>query len=150
MAKRFSNPSLKNIQSGLLLSPGPVSVLQAVRGLSGVFHNAVTKQKFLMAASKLEAANLGSLVVLEVISRQCHVFVKKPPSEEVEAVVNSEDLCSYGEYVQQYMVASSKAISEKIKQHVVLMGLVPAEVFQSVTTATASPGQPGVKMEFSG
>ena len=149
MAKRFSNPSPKNVQSGVLLSPGPVSVLQAVQGLSGVFHNAVTKQKFLTAASKLQAANLGSLVVLEGISRQCHVFVKKPPAE-VEAVINSEDLCSYGEYVQQYMVASSKAISEKIKQHVVLMGLVPAEVFQSVTTATASPGQPGVKMEFSG
>ena len=109
--------------SGVLLAPGPVSVLQSVQGLSGVFHNAVTKQKFMTAAGKLQASNLGSLVILEGISRQCHVFVKRMP-HEVPEIIENEGLCTPGEYEQQFMSPPSKAISVKMKEHLVRMGLV--------------------------
>ena len=92
------NPNLKNIKSGILLSPGPISNYQSVQNLSRVFHSAVTKQKFLDGAAKLHQEGFGTLVYLDEIQKTC-AFVKRPLHEMQIILENTgSDLCTYEEY----------------------------------------------------
>ena len=127
MGKRFGLATVKNMLSGVLLSPGPVSTHLSVKGLSPTFNLGVNKAKFMAAANQLVAANLGSLVILENISRSAHVFVKKTPEEVVGRL---QDFATEQEYAQRFELAPASTITLKMQEELIKLGYVPAEHFK--------------------
>ena len=127
---RFSNPHVRNIMSGILLVPGPVTTMRSLRGLSGVFNNAINKAKFLTAAKRLENGNLGRLVSLDRSFQSLNVFVKLPPEEmqPLLQIKENSDLCSDELYTRKYVSPSPATISNTIKKRLVDMGVVPQQV----------------------
>ena len=117
--------------AGILHVPGPIAVHLAVKNLSPAFNVGVNKAKFLSAASNLEAANFGSLVVLDDISASTHVFIKKEPST-IQYLLQSQenqDLCSIEEYHQRYTSPCPSTVKQTIEDKVKERGLVPAASF---------------------
>ena len=131
MSKRFAVPAVKNVMAGVLLTPGPVSTHTAFKSLSRVFNMAINKAKYLSAARKLQDAGLGMLVVLENISSQSHVFVKKMPSE-AQAILErdrSAYLCTPAEYEQRFYLPPMKSVTPRIQQSLIQMGYVAEGLF---------------------
>ena len=119
---------------GVLLAPGPVSILQSVQGLSAVFHHAVTKQKFMAAATKLQEMQLGILV--DVLSKR-KVFVKKAPEELREFFLKNTnmDLCTSFEYEKKFRSPLPSTFPARLLEHLVLEArLVPAEYLNNRAT----------------
>ena len=131
-SKNFSSPTTKNVMTGILLSPGPVSTVRVVQSLSGVFMSSVNKSKFLLAANRLEAASLGSVVILKSVSSKCHVFVKKTPAEmsQLLQLKENEHLCTAEEFQYRFELPTPAVVSQKIQRELVQMGLVAAEYFK--------------------
>lgn len=132
VASRFSNPTTRNVMSGILLTPGPVCTHTGVQSLSRIFRNSINKAKFLLAANRLQSANLGSVVILEKISKSCHVFVKRSPVDIRQYLDTDEngDLCSVEEYAQKFELPPPAPITLKIQHELVEIGLVAAEDFK--------------------
>ena len=121
--------------AGILMTAGPVSTHNAFKGLSRVFNMAITKAKYVAACDKLVAANLGTLVVLENISQQSHVFVKKLPSEArgiLEKDGYSLYMCTAEDYEQRFSMPSSLKITPRIKKTLVELGMVSEHLFAPV------------------
>ncbi len=123
---RFGLATVKNMMSGVLLAPGPVSTHLSVKGLSPTFNLAISKAKFMAAANQLQAANLGSLVVLDNISRSAHVFVKKPP-EEVRGQL--QDFATDEEYSDRFSLPPASTVNMKMQEELVRLGYVPEAHF---------------------
>ena len=139
--------------TAVLLSAGPVSSHLTTRNMSSSFKVAVNKARFLSAANQLQSAGLGMLVVLENISRNAHVFVKKPPVEMAPILQMPEnaDMLSVDEYQQRYCLPVPSYITEKMIESVVCQGLVPPDHFRqrpqrkpSVANLIAMQNQPDV------
>ena len=124
--------SIRNIMAGVLLAPGPVSTRLTVKNMSPAFKLAVSKAKFMSAANQLQSTNFGSLILLEQISSQAHVFVKCPPSEASYLLQLDEhrDLCTLEEYSQRYAMPTPMSVTLKMQQCMIERGLVPAESFK--------------------
>ena len=133
--KRFSDPSTKNVMSGILLASGPVTTLSALRCVSRVFHNSVTKSKFTLAAKRLEAANMGNLVSLTTGRRPLQVFIKRPPVD-IQDILQCDEynmFCTPKEYTEKYTATPSRAITPKMKSNMVSLGLVSPSCFKEQT-----------------
>ncbi len=133
-------PGPKNITAGILLTAGPVSTHTAFKSQSRVFNMSINKAKYLGAAQKLQDLGLGTLVVLENISCNTKVFVKKMPSE-VRPIMEANPsmfLFSPMDYEKRFYMPPSKTLSNKIQKHLVESGLVPQQLF-------CSPDSPDVK-----
>ncbi len=128
-ANRLTNPTTRNVMTGILLSPGPVSSLQVVRSLSKQFMSSVLKSKFLLAANRLESASFGSLVA---VSNKRNIFVKKVPEEAAPLlqIKENQDLCTIDEYQLRFGLATPAVIDPKVQSSLVQMGLVPAPFFK--------------------
>ncbi len=128
-ANRLTNPTTRNVMTGILLSPGPVSSHQVVRSLSRQFMSSVLKAKFDMAANRLVAASLGSLVT--VLNGQ-HIFVKKVPEEAAQFLQQQEnqDLCTIDEYQHRFNLPTPAVVTPKIQGALAQMELVPAHFFK--------------------
>ena len=112
--KRFLNPNVKNIKSGILLSPGPVSNYKSVQNLSRVFHSAVTKQKFVDGATKLQEEGYGELVFLDELRNTTCAFVKKPVPEMQNFLQQiGTDLCTFKEYEMRYNMPPPSSVGAK-------------------------------------
>ena len=112
--KRFLNPNVKNIKSGILLSPGPVSNYKSVQNLSRVFHSAVTKQKFVDGAKKLQEEGYGELVFLDELRNTTCAFVKKPVLEMQNFLQQiGTDLCTFEEYKMRYNMPPPSSVGTK-------------------------------------
>lgn len=101
---RFTTPKLRNIMSGILLTPGPISTRKAVKSLSSVFNLSVTKTKFEAAAKNLVTANLGTNLSDLGSKHSFTIFLKKKPDEirEFLQLPENADLCSIEEYIERY------------------------------------------------
>ena len=122
--KRFVNPTVKNIQSGVLLSRGPIATYKTVQNLSRVFHSAVTKQKFIAAGEKLHEFGFGSMVILEDC-RNSHVFVKKSP-QEMQGILGmtGSDLCTFEEYGARFEMDLPSAVGQNILDSLTGLGYI--------------------------
>ena len=131
-SNRLANPTTRNVMTGILLSPGPVCNLQVVQTLSRVFMSSVNASKFQLAANRLEAASLGSLVPLKSVSKSCVVFVKKTPAEigELLRLKENQDLCTIDEFQYRFSLPTPARVSKKVQWALVQMGLVPKEFFK--------------------
>ncbi len=121
-ANRLTNPTTRNVMTGLLLSPGPVCNLRVIQSMSAVFMSAVNKSKFLQAASRLESASLGSVVV---VPKGGHMFVKRSP-EEMSALLllkENQELCTIDEFQYRFNLPLPPNI-EKIKGGLQQIGLL--------------------------
>ena len=145
--------------AGILLTPGPVCTHTGVQSLSRMFRYSINKAKFLFAANKLQSADLGTLMVVERISKSCHVFVKKTP-DDIRADLLSpknNDLCTPDEYEQRFNLPPPAPITLKIQNSLVELGIVPAGSFKqqerktvraSVTGRDNFPQQPAQLLAF--
>ena len=126
---RFSNPTARNVMSGVLLTPGPITTHMSVKRLSRIFNTAVTKVKFVTASRQLEKAGLGLFVET---SHGAHCFVKKPPAEIYPFLQNPEncDLATYEVYDYRYNLPLSVVVKDKFVHFVVSHGLVPEAAFK--------------------
>lgn len=130
---RFAMASTKNIMTGVLLAPGPISTRLTVKNMSPAFKLAISKAKFLSAAKHLQDACLGSLVVLEKVSSQAHVFVKKPP-DEMCVLLQAEThrhLCTDEEYKERFEMPTPVSVTDKMQQCLIEMGLVESSWFRN-------------------
>ena len=113
--------------TGILLSPGPVVTRKAARGTSRAFLHGLSKAKFNLASTRLQAANLGELIREQRID----IFIKRAP-DEAAAILNlkeNADLCTAVEFSEKYQMPSPAAISEKMQTMLVEKGYVPREHF---------------------
>ncbi len=127
--------SIRNIMAGVLLAPGPVSTRLTVKNMSPAFKLSVSKAKFMSAANQLQSDNLGVLVVLDRISSQAHVFVKKTPNEihDLLLLKQHSDLCTPEEYFTRYIMPTPVSVTERMKTCMIDRGLVSAESFIQVS-----------------
>ncbi len=116
--------------AGILLTPGPVSSYTGVQSLSRIFRVSVNKARFLVAAGRLQSDNLGSLVVLDSISKTSHVFIKKPPADIVHELEANSDLCTMQEYKFKFGLPPPAPITLNMQHALVEKGLVPAVYFK--------------------
>lgn len=131
---------MRNVMTGILYAAGPVSTRLTVKNLSSAFNLAVTKIKFMSAAKQLEAANMGTLVLLESISRTAYIFVKRSPgsAQEILEMNQNRDLSSASEYEHRYHLPSPSTITERMQEHLVKQGYVPDGIFKKNTTSRSS------------
>ena len=144
LKERFSLASNRKIMSGILLTQGPVSIHKSVKNLSPAFKVGLSKAKFLTAANHLVQANLGTLIVLDAISRTSHVFIKKPPAE-VKGILElkeNQDLCSIEDYESRFHMVTSYCITPAMKQHLVTGGLVSEELLRPMSSSDTSSNFP--------
>ena len=136
--KRLIHATSKNIKTAILLSPGPVATHLTTRSMSSSFKIAITKPKFLTAASQLQDDGYGRLVVLTSISASAHVFVKKWSADIVHLLNADSELCTLEEYETQYNLPPFTYITDKMQEVLVAQGYVPAGHFklQTVTRRT--------------
>ncbi len=115
--------------AGVLLAPGPISTLVSVKRLSRVFNDGLSQHKFLSAANKLVDSGFGILV-----NTGQQVFVKRSPAEVGPLLASSDigDLCSSENYQNNYIRPTSTVVSRKLKQALVAMGAVKAELFHDL------------------
>ncbi len=138
LAHRFGSskfPTIRNIMSGILLLPGPVATSLAVKQSSRIFLFALNKSKFEMAANKLKALNLGSLVYLH--GKKVPVFIKKLPTEigPLLAADGCQDLCTLDEYTARFQSVPPKSITSNphnpgLMNSIIERGLVAPELFR--------------------
>ena len=124
--------SHKNIMTAVLLAPGPIATHLNVKNMSSAFQIGVTKAKFMSAANQLQASGLGYLIVLEKISSQAHVFVKKTP-HEMSVLLQSDAIRTVSafdiqEYEDRFNMPSPASVTAKMKQCLVELGLAQQEV----------------------
>ena len=89
----------------------------------------VSKSKFLSAASQLEEANLGTVVVLERVSRSSHVFVKKSLDEAAAILTLPENVgyCTVEEYAMRFQMSMPTTITSKMRICLIDRGLLSPE-----------------------
>ena len=128
----------------VLLAAGPVSTHLTVKNMSATFNMGVSKAKFLSAAKQLQEANLGSVVILDKISRASHVFVKRPPVEarQILELPQNAGYCSYEEYEKRYDVPMPTTITAKMRECLNEQGLLP----QGLVTSTGEGQSTEVEM----
>ena len=115
--------------AGILLVQGPMAVHKAVKNMSQAFNLAVNKAKYLSAATQLQDAGFGTLVVLSQISANTHAFIKKEPKEIEHLLQQNTDLCSLLEYNQRYWTQAPTTITTAMKDQVIKMGLLSTSNF---------------------
>ncbi len=128
-------PTTRNVMKAVLLAPGPVSTRQTTRNMSSSFKVAVTKPKFLAAASQLHKCNLGQLIETFGYgsgSRPLPVFIKKPPVEMVAMLKMKEfsDLCTSDEYEHRFKLPTPASIKLTLQAELISKGLVLPQDFQ--------------------
>ncbi len=135
MTSRFGSgkfPSIRNIMTGLLLSAGPIATLNSVKKSSRIFLFSVSKNKFEIAANRLQSLNLGTLQYLRS-GNKAPVWVKKLPVEVAPILAQGgcDDLCNVEEYAQRFELPCPMSVTEKMKDAMVAMGLVSPELFKN-------------------
>ncbi len=127
-SSHLSNPTVRNVMIGILLSPGPVCNLKVVQGLSRVYNSSVNKTKFISAAKKLEQASFGSLVA----ALKGEIFVKKVPEEvgNLLQLKENEGLCTFAEYRYRFGLPTPAKVTQKLRDALIEMGAVPALHFK--------------------
>lgn len=124
--------SNKNIMTAVLLTPGPISTRLTVKNMSPAFRLGVSKSKFMNAANQLQSAGLGSLVLLDKISAQAHMFVKKPPHEMrvlLESDEHTQLNCTEEEYAHRYHSSLPASVTYRMKESLVEMGILSQQAF---------------------
>ena len=128
----FSNPTTRNVMTGILLAPGPVCNLIIIQRSSQVFMSAVNKAKFVTAGNRLQGLGLGLMITV----RAQHVFVKKS-LVEMESLLLMEgcgDLCTMEEYRYRFCLPSPSIITPSVKKLLVEQNLVAVETFNGTSS----------------
>ena len=91
----------------------------------------LTKQQYVIAASHLQAADLGSLVTLHGgVSRFCSVFIKKRPEEARPVLEMNKDLCSVEKYSERFNLLLPACIGRNIKDKLIYLGYLSEAHFK--------------------
>ena len=118
--------------SSILLLKGPVCTYYAIhQNGTPISVRRTVKSQFLRAANALAAANLGTLVQVNITSqnRANDVFIKKLPSEMKAALKDNTDLCSLEEYTSRFFMPTPACIRQPLRDELVRLQLVQREHF---------------------
>ena len=117
--------------TSILLSAGPVNTHRQLIRLGPKPMRSLTKQQYVIAATHLQAANLGTLVTLHGgVSRFCSVFIKKVPEEAQMVLDMNNDLCSVEKYTERYRLLLPACIGRNIKDKLIYLGYLSEAHFK--------------------
>ena len=131
--KRLIQPTTRNVMRAVLLTPGPISTRLTTRNMSSSFKVAVTKPKFLAAATQLQKANLGYLLQWSCgTTRTYPIFIKRLPLEMTDVLKMEEnsDLCTPEEYEFRFKLPTPASIKEPMQEDLIRQGLVHPQHFK--------------------
>ncbi|XP_072016033.1 uncharacterized protein [Amphiura filiformis] len=120
----------RGIMSAILLMSGPVCSHQAMNSNGPKMLRHITSGQFMNAATKLQDANLGTLFSLQTRQTSQYIFIKKPPAEMSEGLIQNQDLCRIEEYTYRYNMRPPASIIRKWKPKLVEMRMVPEDHFK--------------------
>ncbi|XP_072020167.1 uncharacterized protein [Amphiura filiformis] len=127
----YSEVTLRDVMAGILLSAGPVNTHRQLIRLGPKPMRSLTKQQYVIAATHLQAAELGSLVTLHGgVSRFCSVFIKKRPDEARLILEMNKDLCSYEKYSERFNLLLPACIGRNIKDKLIYLGYLSEAHFK--------------------
>ena len=122
--------TIPNIMKAILLSAGPVSNLNSLRGAGPRYmRNLVTKAQYNEAAHRLQEANLGQYITVVIgNSMPREIFIKRTPVEVEEIMTRNNELCIVPtEYAKRFNKAVPRRIRTSMRQRLVELGYVTTE-----------------------
>ncbi len=132
LTKKNTAITTRTIMSVILLMKGPVCTHRAVHKNGPVAVRHIVKHQFLRAADALQAANLGVLETIKPPRRPSHeVFVKKEPGLIGSDLARNADLCTLGEYMARFYMATPGCIDQELRNELTKRQLVRPEYFNS-------------------